>query len=99
MNIPALLTMIGALTAVTNIVVEVLKKATYDKIPTNLLAIVVAEILTIAAGFAYLQINGFPILWYYVVAIIVGGFMVAFCAMFGFDKLKEILNWKKKENQ
>ena len=32
--------------------------------------------------------------WYAVVALIVLGFMVAYASMFGFDKLKEIMNWK-----
>ena len=28
-----------------------------------------------------------------VAALVVAGFMVAYAAMFGFDKLKEIMNW------
>ena len=90
--IPTLITIIGALVAVTNIIVEVLKKLTWDKIPTNILATIVALVLTMAAFFAWTSYAGIAIVWYYVVAAFVAGMMVAYAAMFGFDKLKEVLN-------
>ena len=34
--------------------------------------------------------------WYIIVALIVGGFMVAYAAMFGFDKLKQVMDWGGK---
>ena len=64
--------------------------------PTNILALVVALVLTIVAGIAYCQINTVAITWYIVFALVVIGFMVAYAAMFGFDKLKEIMNWEAK---
>lgn len=94
MELSAIITAIGVLVALTNIVVEVFKKLTYDKMPTNILAVIVAEILTIALGIAYLQIKSIGIVWYMILALIISGFMVAYAAMFGFDKLKEIMNWK-----
>lgn len=90
-NIALLLSIVGAITALTNIVVQVLKKITWDKVPTNLVALFVAEALTLAAGGAYAQVNGIVITWYLVVAAVVVGFMVAYAAMFGFDKFKEIM--------
>lgn len=90
-NIALLLTIVGAITALTNIIVQVLKKITWDKVPTNLVALFVAEVLTLAAGGAYAQVNGIAITWYLVVAAVVVGFMVAYAAMFGFDKFKEIM--------
>lgn len=57
------------------------------------LALAVAEILTIACGIAYCQINSINITWHIVASFIVGGFMVAYAAMFGFDKLREVLKW------
>lgn len=97
MSISTLIMLIGVLVALTNIVVEVLKKATWDKLPTNILALIIGEVLTIIAGIAYLQMNSMEILWYYIAALIVGGFMVSYAAMFGFDKLKEVMDWTKKE--
>lgn len=86
-----LLTVIAVLVALTNIVVEVLKKLTWNKIPTDLLAIIVAVALTMLAFFAWASYAGITVLWYYIAAAIVVGLMVAYAAMFGFDKLKEIL--------
>lgn len=91
MNISALMVTIGVLVVLTNIIVEVLKKMTWDKVPTNILAILVALALTLVAFFAWAAYMGITVLWYYVAAAIVVGFLVAYAAMFGFDKLKEAL--------
>lgn len=93
MEISVFVAAIGVLVALTNVIVEVLKKATWDKLPTNLLALVIAEALTICAGITYCQINAIAITWYIVLALIAAGFMVSYAAMFGFDKLKEIMSW------
>lgn len=87
-----LITIIGVLVALTNIIVEVVKKLTWDKVPTNIVATLIAEALTLVAFFAWTSINGIAIVWYYVVAAVVVGILVAYAAMFGFDKLKEILD-------
>ncbi len=93
-----ILSIVGVLVIITNIIVQVLKKLTWDKLPTNILATLVAIALTLAAFFAYCQIKGIPVVWYMVAAALVLGFMVAYAAMFGFDKLKEaILQMQKKE--
>ncbi len=96
MELSVIIAIVGVLVALTNVIVEVAKKATWDKLPTNILALIVAVALTLAAGFAYCQIKAVPITWYIVVAFVVVGFMVAYAAMFGFDKLKEIMNWGEK---
>ena len=93
MEISTIITIIGVLVALTNIIVEVAKKATWDKLPTNVLALVVAEVLSIASGIAYCQIKAVPMEWYVVSALVVLGFMVAYAAMFGFDKLRQIMHW------
>ena len=88
-NLAMLMTSIGAITVLTNIITQVLKKITWDKLPTNFVALAVAEILTLCAGGAYAQMNGIPITWYLVIGAVVVGFMSAYAAMFGFDKLRE----------
>jgi hypothetical protein len=75
----------------------VLKKATWDKLPTNVVAIIVAVILSVAAGIAYCQIRGVAMTWYILAGLLVGGFLVAYAAMFGFDKLKEIMDWSDRD--
>lgn len=89
----ALFTFIGVLVALTNIFTQVIKKVTWDKAPTNLVAVIVAIVLTVMIGVAFVQINGYVLTWYIFAGFVVLGFMVAYAAMFGFDKLKEIMNW------
>ncbi len=56
-----ILSIVGVLVIVTNIVVQVLKKLTWDKLPTNILAVLIAMALTLAAFFAYCEIKGVAI--------------------------------------
>ena len=94
-NIPAvisvILPLVLVLMVVTNIIVEVLKKLTWGKLPTNLLAFFIAMAVTLLAFFAMCQIAGVPVTWYMVVGAIVLGFFVCFAAMFGFDKLRQTI--------
>ena len=94
-NISVLLSVVGGITILTNIIVQVVKHITWDKVPTNLVALVVSEALTLAAGAAYAQMHSTAVTWYMAVAAVVVGFMSAYAAMFGFDKLQEVLKgWK-----
>lgn len=86
-----LMLIIGVLVVLTNIIVEVVKKLTWDKLPTNILAILVAIVLTLVAFFAWASYAGITIVWYYIAAAVVVAFLVAYAAMFGFDKLRESL--------
>lgn len=95
MDLTQIIPIIGVLVALTNVIVQVLKKVTWDKLPTNVLALVIAMLLCLVAGIAYCQVNAISITWYLVAALIVLGFLVAYAAMFGFDKLQEIMKWKK----
>ena len=87
MEIATIITIIGILVALTNVIVEVVKTATWDKLPTNIVALIVALVLTMLARIAYCQINGIVLTWYIIIALVVVGFMVSYAAMFGFDKL------------
>ncbi len=85
---------------ITNITVEVLKKLTWGKLPTNLLAFAVAMAVTLLVFLAVCQIMGIAVVWYMVVGAIILGVFVAYAAMFGFDKFRqtiEQLNSIKKE--
>jgi divalent metal cation (Fe/Co/Zn/Cd) transporter len=91
-NLSALIAVIGALTVLVNLLTEVVKKATWNKVPTDLLVVLLSELLTLASGAAYVQMHSISIQWYTVVAAVVVGLLVAYGAMFGFDKLKEALS-------
>ena len=90
-NIPVVaalvLPVVLVLMVITNIIVEVLKKLTWGKLPTNTVAMAV----TLLAFFAACQIMGVAVTWYMVAAAIVLGVFVAYAAMFGFDKLRQTL--------
>ncbi len=98
-NIPVVISLILPLVlvlmVVTNIIVQVLKDLTWSKLPTNILAFIVAMAVTLLAFFALCQIAGIPITWYMVVGAIVLGFFVCFAAMYGFDKLKQTMEQLK----
>lgn len=93
--VSAFLIVVGALVLITNMVVEVLKKVTWEKFPTNLLAVIVAVVLTVVAFVTYMKMMNLPMVWWYWPPVIVAGFLVSYAAMFGYDKFKEmILQWK-----
>lgn len=48
LNWSVIISIIGVLVVLTNIVVQVLKKVTWDKLPTNALAMIVSLVLTSA---------------------------------------------------
>ena len=76
-----------------------LKKLTWGKIPTNVLAFIVAMVVTLLAFFAVCEIMGWAVTWYMVAGAVALGVFVCYAAMFGFDKLREALeqitNWRK----
>jgi hypothetical protein len=76
---------------VTNIITEVIKKVTWDKIPTNLLVVLIAELLTFGIGIAYAQIYEYAIMWYHIAGAAVVGVFVSYAAMFGFDKFRQAI--------
>lgn len=94
MDISILITAIGILVALTNVIVQVVKKATWEKLPTNVVALLVAVALTVVAGLAYCQITATALTWYIIAGLFVAGFLVAYAAMFGFDKLRETMGWR-----
>lgn len=89
--IPVLLAAVLALTLVTNIIVQVLKGLLYDIVPTNLLAFIVAVVVTVGVGLALWSYYGFTITLWLVLALIAMCFIVAFSAMFGYDKLVQLI--------
>ena len=99
MAISAILLAALILTVATNIIVQVLKKLTWEKIPTNVLAFIVAMVVALLAFFAVCEIMGWAVTWYMVAGAVALGVFVCYAAMFGFDKLREALeqitNWNK----
>ena len=97
LNWSVVISIIGVLVVLTNIIVQVLKKVTWDRLPTNILAVSVSMALTLVTFFAYCQIKSIAVVWYMVAAAIVLGFMVSYAAMFGYDKLMEAIGKAGKQ--
>lgn len=89
MNESVFISIIGVLVVLSNLVVQVIKKTVWTKLPTNILVLAVSMVLTLGTFFAYCQIKTIDVVWYMVLAAVVLAFMVAYAAMFGYDKLME----------
>jgi len=89
--ISIILPVVLVFTVVTGIIVEVFKTLTWDKLPTNILAFLVAMVVTLLAFFALCSIMGIHIAWYMVVGAVILGIFVAYAAMFGFDKFRQTI--------
>lgn len=95
-KIMLLIPIVFGLMLLVNIFTEVLKKVLWDKVPTNLLAFVLSLIITIVALFIYLEIVGIVFVWWMIPIAIAVAFFVAYSAMFGFDKWKQMFDqWKQ----
>lgn len=86
------LAIMAVLVFATNIIVEVVK-GLVPKVPTNIVAVAVAQIVTILTLTIACAVMEITIMWYYAVGAVVLGIFVAYAAMFGFDKFKAA--WEK----
>lgn len=82
-----LLAVMAVLVFATTIIVEVIK-GLLPKVPTNIVAVIVAQIVTVLAAVILCAVLEITIMWYYAVGAVVLGIFVAYAAMFGFDKFK-----------
>lgn len=93
-NMTLLLGVIGILAFAVSIVVQVFKGVSVlKKIPTDILVFVLSIGLTVTAFVAYMQYVQQTILWYMIIAAILAGLLVAFVAMYGWEKVSEL--WKR----
>ena len=79
---------LGVLTALTTIVVQVLKSILPKSFPTKILTVIIGLVLTIG-----LIITGFGFSFTNIGIGILAGFVVSFVSMNGFDSLKDI--WQR----
>lgn len=93
-NIMIILAVIGAIAFIVSVITQVIKGVgVFAKIPTDGLVLVLSIGITVAAFVAYMQYLHMTILWYMILAAIMAGFVVAFVAMYGWEKLSEL--WKR----
>ena len=94
MNTTLIIGIIGALAFAVSIITRVFKGVSgLKKIPTDILVFVLSIGITVVAFIAYMQYIQQAILWYMIIAAIMAGFLVAFVAMYGWEKVAEL--WKR----
>ena len=90
-NVTLILAVIGALAFMVSVITQVFKGVgVLSKIPTDILVFVLSIGLTMTAFIAYMQYVQQSILWYMIIAAILAGFIVAFVAMYVWEKLSKL---------
>lgn len=93
-NMTIILAVIGALAFIVSVITQVIKGiGIFNKVPTDILVFVLSIGITVIAFIAYMQYIQMAILWYMILASVIAGFVVAFVAMYGWEKLSEL--WKR----
>lgn len=90
--------LIGCLATIVSVITQVTKELKLLKvIPTSLQVTVLSIALTILSYIAYTTYFNIVIEWFMIIGAVIGGFIVAFVSMFGWEKLYQIYNRFKKE--
>jgi hypothetical protein len=91
------LAVIGTLAFIVSVITQVFKGVgVLAKIPTDILVLVLSIGITVTAFVAYMQYIQQTIIWYMILAAILAGFLVAFVAMYGWEKFAELWSRFKK---
>lgn len=95
-KITLLVPIVFALMLLVNIFTEVFKKILWKSVPTNLLVFILSIVITVVALFIYLEIAHIAFIWWMIPVAIAIAVFVAYSAMFGFDKWKQLFDqWKQ----
>lgn len=93
-NMTLLIAVIGVLAFIVSLITQAFKGVgVLSKLPTDILVLVLSIGITVTAFMAYMQYIQQVIIWYMIIAAILAGFIVAFVAMYGWEKLSEL--WKR----
>ena len=87
-----LMAVMALLVFTTTLIVEVIK-GLFPKVPTNFVAVIVSELVTVLSALILCAVLKITVMWYYAVGAVVLGLFVSYAAMFGFDKFKSA--WEK----
>ena len=95
-----LILVLGVLVFVVNVVVEVTKNLwPLDQMHTDYYVTGLSIVLTVLSYFIYLSYTSSKFIWYYLVAVIMAGFIVAYLAMFGWEKLIKLWQDSQKRGE
>ena len=100
MNLTAeqLVIFLGIVVFLVNVVVEVSKNVwPLDQVHTNYYVTGLSILFTVIGYFVYSTYFALGFVWYYLVGAIILGFIAAYLAMFGWEKLIQLWHQSKKE--
>lgn len=96
-NLQNMILVMGILVFLVNVIVEVTKNIyPLDQMHTNYYVTGLSIVLTVLSYFMYVSYAGTPFVWYYLVVAVIMGFLVAYIAMLGWDKLIKLWQQSKK---
>lgn len=88
---------VAILAFVVSAITEVIKNIwPLKKVPTDAVVIALSMFVTVIAYFGLIAYLGRAFLWYELALAIIGAFIVAYVAMFGWTKLSELWSRFKK---
>lgn len=93
-NVSELLTVVAVICTLISVITEFTKEiGVLKRIPTDLQVLVISIIICTIVYFAYLSYTKITFVWYYLVAVFFGSFVVAIICTRGWDYLINI--WKR----
>lgn len=96
-DMTAILAVIGALAFIVSVITQVFKGVgALKKIPTDILVFVLSIVLTVVTYVAYMDYIQQTVIWYMFIVAVIAGFLVAFVAMYGWEKFAELWSRFKK---
>jgi len=93
-NLTLIMAVVGILAFVVSVITQVFKGVwILAKIPTDILVFVLSIVLTVVTYVAYMDYIQQTVIWYMFIVAVIAGFLVAFVAMYGWEKISEL--WKR----
>lgn len=86
-----ILGLIGFVAFIVSVIIQLIKELPYiRKIPTQIVVVALSIVLCVLGYLAYCSYYHLPVLWYMILCAIIGAFIIAYVAMYGFDALKKL---------
>ena len=96
-NTLLILGILGFLAFLVEVIVQMTKELPgIVKMPTKLYVIIVSVVICVLSLFVFGAWQAIAVLWHYVVLAVIGGFVVAYISMYGWDTVKELYDRYKK---
>lgn len=100
-NLSIILLVVAAICTLVSVVTQFVKEMLWLKaVPTQLVVLALSEIITILTFLAYASYIAMAVRWYYILAVIFLGFIIAYITANGWDALVNIFRrfYKSPDN-